>query len=147
MGLGVACMASKSVRLRSIDVVRGVAIIGVILMHSAPLAGSRLMTYGFDRAVPIFVILFGMTSTLWWNKGGRSLGEWYRSRARRILPPMWTSLALWWCLFLLLEPPSSHPSWSLLGLAAAGYWKGIGTGWFVTLILLLMALQPPHADE
>ena len=69
-------------RLLSIDLVRGLAIIGVIFIHSKGLDGSRFMIFGFGHAVPIFVILFGLNSELWWRKHDASLAGWYRTRAR-----------------------------------------------------------------
>ena len=126
--------------------VKGWAIIGVTLIHSWVLADSRWMTFLFYHSVPIFLILFGLNSEGWFerhNQSGR-LQQWYGRGFRRILLPAWATCLAWWAIVLILRPPeemvrikATLPLWHLLG-----WFKQIGTSWFITLILQLFALFP-----
>ncbi len=126
----------------AIDVAKGVAILGVILIHSQVLVPSAFQTHVISRAVPVFMVLFGLTSTLWWEKTpapGR-IAAYYRSRFVRLLPAYWLAVALWWGGQRVL---SSDP----LGLGALvasifGYAPWMQTSWFVTAILQLIVVFP-----
>ena len=133
-------------RLPQIDMVKGWAIIGVTLIHSWVLADSRWMTFLFYHSVPIFLVLFGVNSEGWFERHGAEnrLKDWYGRGFRRILVPAWATCLAWWGIVLVLRPPeemvrlkATLPLWHLLG-----WFKQIGTSWFITLILQLFALFP-----
>jgi peptidoglycan/LPS O-acetylase OafA/YrhL len=129
-------------RLPFLDVAKGVAILFVIGIHAELGFPGVLYTHVISRAVPMFLVLFGMTSTMWWEKHASdgSLTTWYRSRLARLLPPYWLAVLVWWCGQRIL---SEHfvgvdaLAWSL-----AGYAPWIQTSWFVTAILQLVLLFP-----
>ena len=80
--------------LRALDGLRGIAILGVIGMHlfNEPSGGF----YGVD----LFFVLSGFLITTllleeWDKTGGVSLPGFYRRRAYRLLPALFTVLALW----------------------------------------------------
>lgn len=56
-------------RLAQIDLLKGIAIVGVLLLHSLPVSWLRdgLSVYYIGQAVPVFVILSGLngTASLW----------------------------------------------------------------------------------
>lgn len=126
--------------------VKGWAIIGVTLIHSWVLADSRWMTFLFYHAVPVFLVLFGVNSEGWFERRpveGR-LRLWYDRGFRRILVPAWATALAWWVMVLVLRPPdpmvrltAGLPFWHLVG-----WFKQIGTSWFVTLILQFVLLFP-----
>ncbi len=130
--------------LGSLDILRGLCALGVILIHSRAILGHPFATYLVDRAAPVFVVLMGVTATLWWQAhGDASLGDWYRSRLRRLYPPMWSMLAVWWLLVALLAPRYAVPfSASVVAQQIAGNLIGVGTGWFVTMAIALAAAVP-----
>jgi peptidoglycan/LPS O-acetylase OafA/YrhL len=131
-------------RYASIDVVKGCAILWVLLIHSQALGSSPLFSYLVNRAVPLFVVLFGVNSELWWRRRTfpDALGEWLRNRARRVLLPMWAMLPVWWALVLWFQPAGVHLSKKLAAAHAVGYLYLVGTGWFVTLIIQLVLVFP-----
>jgi peptidoglycan/LPS O-acetylase OafA/YrhL len=132
-------------RLPEIDMVKGIAIIGVFLIHSTVLGEDSLpMMLLFVHAVPIFLVLFGVNSEAWFarrNPSGRTW-VWYERGVKRILVPAWATLVVWWALVLLLEPPSVRVTISLPFYHALGYFKQVGTGWFITVIVQLVLLFP-----
>lgn len=131
-------------RWAEIDLLKGLAILWVLLIHSRALGDSAGFLYVVNRAVPLFVILFGLNSTLWWRSRPfpQALSHWYSTRAKRILVPYWATLPVWWALALHIRPYGIELHWWLPFVQVAGYTAAIGTGWFVTLVLLLAALFP-----
>jgi len=127
-----------------IDLLKGCAILWVLLIHSKALGDSLGFLYVIGRAVPLFIIVFGLNSTLWWRR--RSLPEdlaiWYETRIKRILVPFWASLPVWWALALWYRAFGVEFHWWLPLVQIAGYALHIGTGWFVTMIVLLVLLFP-----
>ena len=125
--------------------VKGVAILGVTLIHSTVLGeDSWPMTLLFVHAVPIFLVLFGVNSESWFgrrNPSGRAL-LWYERGVKRILVPAWATLVVWWVLVLVFEPPTVRVTISLPFYHAVGYLKQVGTGWFITVIVQLVLLFP-----
>ena len=128
-------------RLDSIDLVKGCAILWVLLIHSQALGDSRLFRHVVNQAVPIFIVLFGVNSELWWRRHG-VLGEWYAGRARRILVPMWSALPVWWAFALYWRPLTVTLTRTLPLWQVAGYLAEVGTGWFITMILQLVVVFP-----
>src|SRR2546427_55656 len=137
-------MTDVQARLPTIDMLKGCAILWVLLIHSGALYGRPVAVYLFNHAVPIFIVLFGINSELWWRRRpAASLGTWYRDRARRLLVPMYVALPLWWVLALTLRRPLLVPlAWYLPFLHLAGDLFRIGTGWFITLSIQLVILFP-----
>ncbi|MEW6271138.1 MAG: acyltransferase [Thermodesulfobacteriota bacterium] len=132
-------------RLASIDMLKGLAIVGVTFIHSTVLGQDSLwMTLLVVHSVPIFLVLFGMNSESWFRRHvarGRTF-EWYERGVKRILIPAWATLAVWWALVLTLEPGIVRVTPSLPLLHALGYMKQVGTGWFVTVVIQLVVLFP-----
>jgi len=134
-----------SPRLPAIDLVKGCAILCVLFIHSQALGDGPLFLYVVNQAVPIFVVLFGLNSELWWQARSGSeatIASFYASRARRILVPMWAALAVWWTLALLLRPADVVLTRTLPLWHAAGWLSQVGTGWFVTMIIQLVLVFP-----
>ena len=132
-------------RLPAIDLVKGCAILWVLFIHSQALGGGPLFLYVVNQAVPIFVVLFGLNSELWWrvrSGGDATITSFYASRARRILVPMWAALPVWWALALGLRPPDVVLTRTLPLWHAAGWLSQVGTGWFVTVIIQLVLVFP-----
>jgi len=133
---------STEQRIPSIDVAKGVAILFVIGIHAELFFPGVLYGHVISRAVPMFLVLFGMTSTMWWDKheGRRSLARWYKTRLLRLLPPYWLAVLLWWGgqRALSQDPVGMEAlAWSL-----AAYAPWIQTSWFVTAILQLVVIFP-----
>src|SRR5262249_29334023 len=142
-------MASASgapTRSPAIDVVKGVAILFVLLIHARPLGESALFYNVVNHAVPIFVVLFGLNSELWWRRRRvpDDLWEWYANRARRILVPMWGMLLVFWAEVLVTRtlPPGIELTPWRMAVQATGYLAQVGTWWFVTLVVQLVLVFP-----
>lgn len=137
---------SREVHRHEIDVVKGIAAIFVFLIHACPLTGTFVGDHVVNRAVPIFLVLFGLTSELWWRaRSGdpwlATVRAWYRTRLLRLLVPLWGMLVLWYPAALALDE-ERRLSPILVVATLAGYLSWIPTGWFVTLILELVVLLP-----
>lgn len=128
----------------TIDLLKGCAILWVLLIHSEALRGNLLFQSVVNHAVPVFVVLFGLNSSTWWRRRvfPAALGEWYRTRARRVLVPAYGALVVWWALALFYRPFGVELSWGLAIRHLLGFWSHVGTGWFVTMILQLIVIFP-----
>ncbi|HEV7732168.1 MAG TPA: acyltransferase [Candidatus Binatia bacterium] len=136
-------MTAPGQRIVAIDMLKGAAIVWVMLIHAEALRDRLVMVHVFNHAVPIFVVLFGLNSELWWRRRTwADLGTWYVSRARRLYVPIWAMLVVWWAMALWFQRPLIPLSWKLLVWHAVGDLEFVGTAWFVTLILQLVVLFP-----
>ena len=104
------------------------------------------MTLLFVHAVPIFLVLFGVNSSPWFDRRTRAGAPLLLVRARsvksRILVPAWATLVVWWCW---CSSSSRRPFASRSACRfyhAVGYPKQVGTGWFITVIVQLVLLFP-----
>jgi peptidoglycan/LPS O-acetylase OafA/YrhL len=129
-------------RLPSLDVAKGVAILFVVGIHSELLSPSVVFLHAINRAVPMFLVLFGLTSVLWWDKHGEtgSLADWYRSRLTRLLPSYWLAVAVWWGGQRVLS--ARYVGVDALLWSLAGYAPWIQASWFVTVILQIVVVFP-----
>ena len=55
-------MEARVQRYKEIDILKGVAILWVLLIHARPLVGTFLGDFVVDRAVQVLLVLFGITS-------------------------------------------------------------------------------------
>jgi peptidoglycan/LPS O-acetylase OafA/YrhL len=132
-----------------LDWLKGFAILAVMWIHSKPFDDSLLFVHLINRAVPIFLVLFGISSELWWQREGERAPEgrarrWLRGRLRRLLPGYWGLMALWWLAVLILGEPVGATEFDGLDVALSffGYAPWVGTAWFVTIILQYVLLFP-----
>ncbi len=135
-------------RTLEIDWLKGLAIIGVILIHAAPLRGTVVHEYLVNRAVPVFLVLFGMNAASWWqHRSGEpfmaNLRQWYVSRFHRLALPWWSALALWWLFsFAYATSTTPPPAPRFLVATFLGYAPWVGTSWFVTLVIQFIVVFP-----
>lgn len=137
-------LSGAAPRRPEIDLAKGVCILGVVLIHSQPLVGIAFHWCVVNRAVPVFIVLFGITSELWWRARERHatpLREWYAARLLRLMIPLWGALALWWVAVAVSTAPTPITIWRVLE-TVLGYLAPLRTGWFVTLILQLVLVFP-----
>jgi peptidoglycan/LPS O-acetylase OafA/YrhL len=129
-------------RIPSLDVAKGVSILFVIAIHAELFFPGILYTHVIARAVPMFLVLFGMTSTMWWDVHGArgGLAAWYRARLTRLLPSYWLAVLVWWSGQRILS--DHHVGADALAWSLAGYAPWIQTSWFVTAILQIIVLFP-----
>lgn len=118
----------------------------VLLIHADPLQGNLLHLEVVNRAVPVLLVLFGLSSQLSWSRDAASpfwqtARSYWESRLVRLVPPVWAAVAVWWLLVATLQIAPT-PSWKWLPAHALGYVPQLGTGWFITLILPLVLLFP-----
>jgi peptidoglycan/LPS O-acetylase OafA/YrhL len=130
-------------RIVAVDMLKGVAIVWVMLIHANLFGGTVVMSALINHAVPIFVVLSGLNSELWWERRTvGDLGTWLWSRARRLYPPLWAMLAVWWAMALCSARPLGPLSWTLAARHAIGDLQWVDTGWFVTLLVQLLVVFP-----
>jgi peptidoglycan/LPS O-acetylase OafA/YrhL len=113
----------------ALDGLRGVAVLGVLLFHGGALIGGYM-------GVDLFFVLSGflITSLLvveWDRNGTISLREFWRRRARRLLPAVFGLLAFIAVLAVVFAQSSQLTAWRLDGIATLFYaanWRQIGSG-------------------
>ncbi len=138
-------MTSAHEHLPVIDRVKGVAILLVVAIHAKIGEGSLVHEHVVNRAVPIFLFVFGMMSEMSLGRaraGARTFSSWYASRFRRLFVPIWAAGALWWLAVLATGKPPLPVGAVEAALTALGYSPWIGPSWFVTLVLQLIVLFP-----
>ncbi|HWP65490.1 MAG TPA: acyltransferase [Candidatus Limnocylindria bacterium] len=140
----VAALPGARERDLAIDMAKGCAILWVLLIHSDALHGNLFFRQVVNQAVPVFVVLFGLNSSIWWRHRvlPADLGAWYRRAVGRIMLPVWAALPLWWAMVLYYRPFGVRLAWWLPIAHALGYLLHVGTGWFVTMIVQLVVLFP-----
>jgi peptidoglycan/LPS O-acetylase OafA/YrhL len=124
--------ARRGVRLDHIpalDGLRGVAVLGVLLFHGGALVGGYM-------GVDLFFVLSGflITSLLvveWDSTGTISLREFWKRRARRLLPAVFGLLAFVVVLAVVFAKSTELGAWRLDGIATLFYganWRQIASG-------------------
>jgi peptidoglycan/LPS O-acetylase OafA/YrhL len=141
-----ALLQISAPRYPEIDAVKGLALLGVLLIHAQTLDGTALYEHLVNRSVPVLLVLFGAASELWWSRRGaepfvRSTWTFVRGRYARLLPPVWAALAAWW-LVTCLFARQRLLAWPWLIAHALAYVPQVGTGWFITLIVQLVLFFP-----
>ena len=129
-------------RVVALDMIRGVAILMVVLVHSSQIVAfpgflANLTSLG-RYGVPLFFILSGFLMGSLYGVGTEwSLRRFASRRAGRLLPAWWTFLALWLLAFVVFpEEP-----FALAGFSAEAKSAWIIAG-IVLSILLLNDLTP-----
>jgi peptidoglycan/LPS O-acetylase OafA/YrhL len=128
-----------------IDRTKGIAILFVIAIHAKIGEGSAVHEQLVNRAVPIFLFVFGMMSDLSYRRAvaaGRSIKDWYLARLKRLYLPVWgMGLLYWMAVIYTKKPPLPIGGWHAL-LTFFGYSPWIGPSWFVTLVIQLVLVFP-----
>jgi peptidoglycan/LPS O-acetylase OafA/YrhL len=137
--------SSGSENLPEIDRTKGLAILFVIAIHAKIGDQSILHEQLVNRAVPIFLFVFGLMSELSFQRAraqGRSVKDWYRARLTRLYLPVWGMGVLYWLAVLYTQkPPLPIGGWHA-ALTFLGYSPWIGPSWFVTLVVQLVLVFP-----
>jgi peptidoglycan/LPS O-acetylase OafA/YrhL len=133
-------------RYPEIDAVKGLALLGVLVIHAQPLDDAVVFQHVINRAVSVLLVLFGVSSELWWARRSAepvasTVRSFWRERLVRLLPPVWATAAVWWAIRLLFARRPA-PAWPWLFAHGLGYLPQVGTAWFVTLIVQLVLLFP-----
>ena len=137
------------VQVPEIDWLKGFCILCVVCIHAAFLEGTQTYRFVINRAVPVFLVLFGLTSELWWqraraNELPNATKQWFVGRFARVVPGYWAMMAAWWLAVTFWQRPDDNltlgwPQFVMTVLGIAGW---VGTSWFVTLILQYIVLFP-----
>ncbi|HMJ14605.1 MAG TPA: acyltransferase family protein, partial [Polyangiaceae bacterium] len=141
-------MKTAGERLPEVDLLKGFCILCVVAIHARLLGGTAVFYFVIDRAVPIFLVLFGVTSELWWRRNsGQASGvtrRWYVGRLVRVLPGYWALMASWWLVVALWQRPDNNLvlGWPQLVISFLGSAGWVATTWFVTIILQYIAIMP-----
>jgi peptidoglycan/LPS O-acetylase OafA/YrhL len=137
-------MTEARAHVPEIDWLKGFAILCVVCIHAKLGEGTLFFEYVVNRAVPIFLVLFGVTSALSRDGARRTrLLDWYRPRLRRLVVPLWAMATAWWAAVLHFQQAQAlHVGWPEAVATYAGYAPWIGTSWFITVILQLVVVYP-----
>lgn len=122
-------------KLRSIQVLRGVAACAVVLLHAVPEGGQAIGDRGFGAAgVDLFFVISGFIMA---NVAkNRSALEFLRDRLWRIYPIWWIAVLPW--IFMVPRGPTSIvSSLTLWPIYAGGYYVPVlKVGWTLSFELL-----------
>ncbi len=104
---------AETTRAPEIDWAKGLAIIGVLLIHSSVFINTPLDAPLINRSVPVLIVLFGMTSQLWWTRErarmrGALVWQWFRMRLARLMLPVWVTLVALWCVRIAAHEMGSY---------------------------------------
>lgn len=134
-----------------INVLRGIAILGVIAVHTSahfpqakglpPVVFASIGVDVFSHyAVPLFVLLSGITLSLRYGRDKRRLHvkSFYRRRLLKIVPP-YIAFSLLYLLLFTVEYGAPPVSGMLVALATGSAYYHL---WFVVLLLQLYLLFP-----
>lgn len=138
---------------KGFDALRGIGIAGIVLYHLFP----SVCPGGF-LGVPLFFVLSGylmfITSEAEWEKGTFHIGNYYRKRIRKILPPLFTMVIVV-CSYLTLVHSSlltgirqeicsiflGYENWWQIGQKASYFTKLANTSPFTHLWFLAVEVQ------
>jgi peptidoglycan/LPS O-acetylase OafA/YrhL len=132
----------------AIDWLKGFAIVCVVCIHAKTYDTTFVHLYIVNRAVPMFLVLLGATSETFWERHAADtvkdrLGTWYRGRFLRLVPPLWALSFAWSSAAVLLDRTTAlGVGWPEMALTFLGYAPWIGTAWFITLVLQIVAFFP-----
>jgi peptidoglycan/LPS O-acetylase OafA/YrhL len=136
---------ARSEHFAQVDRVKGVAILMVVAIHAKIAENTLIHEQLVNRAVPIFLLVFGMMSDASYRRArgnGRSIGSWYWSRFQRLYVPIWAMAALFWLAVLYTRKPPLPIGGYNAVLTFLGYSPWIGPSWFVTLVIQLVLVFP-----
>lgn len=133
-----------------INLLRGIAIAGVLAVHTSghftdvhdirPVVSAGVVVDAFAHyAVPLFILLSGLTLTRRYGVGRLDSGRFYGRRLTRVVPPYVLFSLLYLLLFALdyKQPPA--PAWILLALATGNAYYHL---WFVAMLVQFYLLYP-----
>lgn len=128
--------ATSAGRSEAIDAMKGIAIIGVLVLHTLPyqMLWDSMAVFHIWQAVPVFLVLMGYTGVL---TRVTPLWDYARRRARRLLVP----LSIIWLVSAVISLIKEEFIWSpmyLVGKLPAG-----GGGNYFIGIVLVFALALP----
>ena len=103
-------------KIRIIDVLKGLAILGVITIH---IQGVTDVSLGFfdlvlQLSVPIFMAVMGFNYAISWERNN-NLKQYFLRRIKRLLPPFFVALAVSTILGILLNIPLKFGERQLVG--------------------------------
>ncbi|MFJ8415950.1 acyltransferase family protein [Bacillus paramycoides] len=128
-------------RDNKIDVLRFIAIIGIILAHSAP-PGAIFQLRNFD--VTLMILLMG-TSFYLSNKNKEIYYVSYlRKRFNRLIIPTWSFLTLFFILFFIISLISNVEYYFTLEDIIGSYtmFAGIGYVWIMKVFFIVAIMSP-----
>lgn len=126
-------------RDKSIDVLRAIALTGMIIIHISPTIGWIREIRNFD--VPLMVFLSGVSYTLSSGGGKISYTSYLFKRFQRLILPTWVFLVLYYVLFIAINHAVGIKG--ILGSALSHF--TFMTGWYVWIMRLffIVALFAP----
>src|SRR5262245_1696853 len=136
-------MSDPRGHLPEIDYLKGFSILCVVCIHAQTVSySSEFFLQVINRGVPTFLLLFGISSELWWERetargNAEVVRRWYSSRLWRILPGYLAITAVWWLVVVFWrKPPNDLRLGGLQALLSfGGYAPWFGTTWFFTIVL------------
>lgn len=139
----------KPSRVPELEWLKGLAILFVVGIHAKLLDGTLVFNHLIDRGVSIFLVLFGVSAELWWQRESARgsehvLRRWYVERLRRMLPGYWAAVAIWWFVLVTIGAPREHLKLALpqFVLSLLGWSPWMIPTWFVLVILQYLLIFP-----
>lgn len=129
-------------RLAQIDILKGLAILGVLILHSSDTSWlhASLADLHVWQSVPVFAVLLGLNGAL---SMAKTHGGYWKRRAWRVLPPFFAAFVVSGVLALVMRAldPAFHIN--VGGLTLLGQMPSGGPGnYYITVIFEFTVLLP-----
>lgn len=131
---------SQSPRIRYLDFLKTIGLMGIILAHVSPPA-IIMMARDFD--VPLMVIISAILAQKSYNKriqSGMSIKTYYISRFKRLVFPTWIFLTIYFVICAICNETHESVEYYLYSFGLTRY--GIGYVWIILIYLYCAALIP-----
>lgn len=125
----------------TVDFLRGIAMLCVMLAHCAPPA-LLLQLRNFD--VPLLVVVSGITYSLFSSSKISSVRTFLVNRLVRLVVPAWIFLTLFFLIFAVVDKLSGNPYRFSLQTMLTTYffYSGIGYVWVLRVFAVIAVLTP-----
>lgn len=130
---------NTTVRDNSIDILRFIGLMLIILSHASPSVDSIVQLRCFD--VPMMLFISGLTCS---NKEFPDYRVFIKRRTLRLIAPVYIFLTFYFIILAIVQHLGIIPKYLTIGKVAESFLllNGIGYVWIIRVFLLIMLVTP-----